>query len=252
VPNNLYFTIELFFRLEHRHKRALAPGLRLNITLREFGDGPLEILEGFRGYLQTDGYNMYDVFEKDKGIIMLGCMAHARRMFMDAVDNDQKRSEYVLQQMQILYAIENDCKEKMLSDDERKALRQQNAVPVLQSLEKWMKEQYIQVLPKSNIGKAIAYSLERWGRLSRYTEHGMLNIDNNPVENCIRPVAIGRKNYLFCGSHEAAKRSAMLYSLFGTCKMHGINPHHWFQETLEKIAEHPINRIRELLPHYKK
>ena len=99
------------------------------------------------------------------------------------------------------------------------------------------------------IGKALAYNIERWGRLSLYTTTGHLNIDNNPVENSIRPVAIGRKNYLFAGSHEAAQRSAMLYSLLGTCKLHGIEPHAWLSDVLQKIAEHHVSKIAELLPH---
>ena len=112
-----------------------------------------------------------------------------------------------------------------------------------------MKAQYMEVTPKSAIGKALAYSIERWNRLSLYTQDGMLNIDNNPVENSIRPVAVGRKNYLFAGSHEAAQRSAMFYSLLGTCKMHGIEPYAWLRNVLQNIADHPINKITELLPH---
>ncbi len=112
-----------------------------------------------------------------------------------------------------------------------------------------MKEQCRAVLPKSPIGKALAYSLKRWKALSRYTEDGLLEIDNNPVENAIRPVALGRKNYLFCGSHEAAQRSAMLYSLLGTCKLHGHNPAVWLEDVLCRIGDHPVNRIAELLPH---
>ena len=111
-----------------------------------------------------------------------------------------------------------------------KAVRQLKSVPILIELGKWMKEQYLQAIPKSSIGKALGYSIERWEKLSRYTENGMLNIDNNPVENSIRPVALGRKNYLFAGSHEAAKRSGMLYSLLGTCKMHGIEPCNWLKK----------------------
>ena len=114
---------------------------------------------------------------------------------------------------------------------------------------KWMKEQYIHAVPKSSIGKALAYSIGRWEKLSRYIEDGMLNIDNNPVENSIRPVALGRKKYLFAGSHEAARRSGMLYSLLGTCKMHGIEPYQWLKDVLQKIADHPVNKVNELLPH---
>ena len=120
---------------------------------------------------------------------------------------------------------------------------------MLESLGEWMKQQYLEVLPKSTIGKALGYSIERWKELMIYATNGKLNIDNNPVENSIRPVALGRKNYLFAGSHEGAKRSGMLYSLLGTCKMHGIEPHSWLKEVLQRIADHPINKIQDLLPH---
>lgn len=213
-------------------------------------EGPQGILENFQGYLQSDGYVVYDIINKQAGIELLHCMAHARRMFHDALENDQQRASYALEQIQKLYAIERICKQDALNFAEIKEERQQKSVPILAALGNWMKEQYIQTTPKSAIGKALAYSIERWQRLSLYTENGMLNIDNNPVENSIRPVALGRKNYLFSGSHEAAQRSAMLYSLLGTCKMHGVEPYAWLRSTLEKIATHPINRINELLPHY--
>jgi transposase len=211
-------------------------------------EGPTGILENFEGYLQTDGYVVYESFDKRKEITLMNCMAHARRMFHDALENDAVRATYALEQIQELYAIERICKQEELNFNQVARVRQQIAVPILESLGKWMKDQYIQTTPKSAIGKALAYSLERWQRLSIYATNGMLNIDNNPVENSIRPVALGRKNYLFAGSHEAAQRSAMLYSLLSTCKMHGIEPFNWLRNTLEKIAEHPINRIKELLP----
>ena len=211
-------------------------------------EGPLIMLEGFQGYLQTDGYNAYEIFDQRSGITLLHCMAHARRMFNEALDNDRQRAQYAMSEIQKLYAIERSCKEENLSFDEIRTVRLHRSVPILTSLGKWMKEQYLQVTPKSPIGKALAYSIERWKRLSIYTQDGMLNIDNNPVENSIRPVAVGRKNYLFAGSHEAAQRSAMLYSLLGTCKMHGIEPYAWLRNVLQTIADHPINRIEELLP----
>jgi hypothetical protein len=214
-------------------------------------EGPKGILEDFKGYLQSDGYVVYDIINKQDGIELLHCMAHARRMFNDAMENDKERASYALDQIQQLYAIERSCKQDELNFGEIKEVRQKRSVPILHALGSWMKEQYIQTTPKSAIGKALAYSLERWQRLSMYTENGMLNIDNNPVENSIRPVALGRKNYLFAGSHEAAQRSAMLYSLLGTCKMHGVEPYTWLRNTLEKIADHPINKISELLPNAK-
>jgi len=211
-------------------------------------EGPKQILQNFKGFLQTDGYSVYDFFKEKEDITVLHCMAHARRMFYEAQANDADRSAYALGQFGNLYAIERDIKEQQLQHEQALKLRQQKAVPILQSLDKWMKEQYLQTLPKSTIGKALGYSIERWNELSIYSTNGKLNIDNNPVENTIRPVAIGRKNYLFAGSHEAAQRSAMLYSLLGTCKLNGINPFIWLRETLRRIATHPINKIEELLP----
>ncbi|MBA3830272.1 MAG: IS66 family transposase [Taibaiella sp.] len=212
-------------------------------------EGPTEILKTFTGYLQTDGYVAYDVFDKKDNITQIHCMAHARRMFNEAMDNDHSLAEHAMQEIQKLYAIERNCREQNLSFDEIKTIRQQQSVPILSSLGKWMKDEYIKAIPKSSIGKALGYSIERWKKLSLYTENGMLNIDNNPVENSIRPVALGRKNYLFAGSHEAAKRSGMLYSLLGTCKMHGIEPYGWLKDVLLRIADHPINKIEQLLPH---
>ena len=211
-------------------------------------EGPTEILKDFKGYLQTDGFTVYDRFDKEDGVTLLHCMAHARRKFVDALDNDEARSNYVLQEIQKLYTIERICKENGLNAAEIKEVRQRTAVPILLALGAWMKEQYAQVLQRGTIGEALAYSIRRWDRLMIYTTDGRLNIDNNPVENSIRPVALGRKNYLFAGSHEAAKRSGMLYSLLGTCKMHGIEPTEWLKEVLRIIPAHPINRIKELLP----
>jgi transposase len=212
-------------------------------------EGPQEILQDFKGHLQTDGYVAYDVFAKRQGITLIHCMAHARRMFNEALDNDEVRASHALEEIQKLYLIERICKEQQLNFAEIKAVRLQKSLPILKRLGLWLQQQYVQVLPKSLIGKAIAYSLERWERLSAYVEDGKLNIDNNPVENSIRPVALGRKNYLFAGSHEAAKRSGMLYSLLGTCKMHGIEPYTWLKDVLHRIADYPVNKVHDLLPH---
>jgi transposase len=212
-------------------------------------EGPSEILKDFKGHLQTDGYQVYDDFGQREHITLLHCMAHARRKFTEARENDKVRSEYVLKYMQELYRIEEYARDNKLSFDEIYQLRQQKAVSILEHLGSWMKEAYTQVTPKSSIGKALAYSIERWEALSLYAGNGMLRIDNNPVENSIRPVAIGRKNYLFAGSHEAAQESAMIYSLLGTCKLHNINPWEWLKDVLTRIPDHPINRIKELLPY---
>lgn len=212
-------------------------------------EGPAEILKDFKGHLQTDGYAVYDYFKDKTDITVIHCMAHARRMFFDGQGNDPTRANYAMEQIQKLYDIERKAKDQQLSTDEKLQLRINESVPILTSLGAWMKSQYLETLPKSLIGKALGYSIERWSELMAYTTDGKLNIDNNPVENSIRPVALGRKNYLFAGSHEAAQRSAMLYSFMGTCKLNGINPAIWLTDVLKRIATHPINKIQELLPN---
>lgn len=212
-------------------------------------DGPQAILKDFKGHLQTDGYAVYDIFQERKDITLLHCMAHARRKFYEAQGSDAVRADYVLEQIQLLYQIERRAKEKNLTETQISQLRQQEALPILQSLGSWMKQAYTEVLPKSVIGKALGYSIERWDALCLYTTDGRLNIDNNPVENAIRPVAIGRKNYLFAGSHEAAQRSAILYSLMGSCKLHDVNPFNWMKDVLSRIATYSVNKVHELLPH---
>jgi hypothetical protein len=156
-------------------------------------EGPSEILKNFQSHLQTDGYAAYNIFKEHKDVTLLHCMAHARRKFIEAEPNDTERSRYALEQIQQLYAIERKATDEQLSELDVLKLRQQESVPILESLGKWMQQAYVEVLPKSAIGKALGYSIERWKQLMIYTTDGKLNIDNNPVERAIRPVAIGRK-----------------------------------------------------------
>ena len=141
-------------------------------------EGPTEILKDFKGYLQTDGYAVYDIFKQQKDITVLHCMAHARRMFYEARDNDRVTAEYALEQIGLLYAIEGKAKEQQFTAQQSLELRQMEAVPVLEQLGKWMTEAYIKALPKSVIGKALGYSIQRWPELMLYTTDGKLNIDN--------------------------------------------------------------------------
>ncbi|MFZ6011178.1 MAG: IS66 family transposase [Bacteroidota bacterium] len=212
-------------------------------------EGPEELLRNFKGFLQVDGYSVYENFDSNKDIVLLHCMAHARRMFDKSRDNDKARAEYVLTEMQKLYALERIIKDNSLTYEDAHTLRQQEAVPILNLLRDWMTQEYPLVLPKSPIGKAISYSLQRWDKLSLYAQDGRLRVDNNLVENSIRAVAIGRKNYLFSGSHNGAQRAAMLYSFLGTCKIIGINPFEWLCDTLSRAPVHPINQLEELLPN---
>ena len=212
-------------------------------------EGPQECLKDFKGYLQTDGYVVYEDFANKSGVTLLSCLAHARRKFDEAKDNDLAKASYVLTEIQKLYALERQVKEDELSDDALYQLRQQQAVPILNNLKVWMLENYKTVLPQSTIGQALYYSLQRWDKLSRYTTDGRLKIDNNLVESAIRPVAIGRKNYLFAGSHNGARRAAMLYSFLGTCKINHVNPFDWLRDVLIRIPEHPVNKLELLLPN---
>ena len=209
---------------------------------------PKDFLESFTGTLQTDGYEAYTYFEKKEQVTLLACMAHARRYFEKALKNDPKRAEYAMETIKKLYEVERMAKDKQLSFDQRAILRQKEAIPVLKEMEQWLIEQQPVVLPGSAIGKAIAYSLKLWPRLKRYAENGMYEIDNNWVENTIRPVALGRKNYMFAGSHEGAKRAAMMYSFFGTCQKNNVDPYKWLMKVLEIIPDYKANRLEELLP----
>jgi transposase len=211
-------------------------------------EGPREFLKNFSGFLQTDGYAVYDILDNKK-ITLLGCMAHARRKFEEALSNDRIRVEYVLKLIQQLYDIERRAREQALDAEQRKALRQKESIPVLDDLYNWLQENVMQVLPQSAIGTAIAYSLSRWDKLKLYTQDGRLEIDNNLVENSIRPVAIGRKNYLFAGSHEGARRAAMIYSLLGTCKKNNVDPYVWLRDVLARLPDHKANQLYQLLPN---
>jgi transposase len=210
--------------------------------------GPSEMLKDFEGYLQSDGYSAYENFDKGK-ITLMHCMAHARRYFEQAIDTDRARAEYALTCMQKLYAVERIAREHNYTDVERYDLRQHESMALLIEMHRWLKENILQVTPQSAIGKAISYSLTRWDKLMIYASDGRLEIDNNLVENSIRPIAIGRKNYLFAGSHDAARRAAMIYSLLGTCKLKGVEPFAWLKNVFEVLPDWKFNRLEELLPH---
>jgi len=210
---------------------------------------PEKVLNNFSGTLQTDGYRVYQILNTKGEITLLGCMAHARRYFEKALDNDKSRAEHVLKQMQKIYAMERKAKEREVCDDTLKRYRGLYALPILNELEIWLKEMSFEVLPKSAIGKAIAYTLKLYPNLKRYVQDGRYEIDNNNIENAVRPLALGRKNYLFAGSHESAQRIAMMYSFFASCKANNINPFDWLKDVLERLPEHKANKLYQLLPH---
>lgn len=212
-------------------------------------EGPTELLKSFKGYLQTDGYAVYNQFETYPDITLLGCMAHARRHFIKAQKNDPKRANYFLDQVQKLYQIERTLQQEQADPERIAKIRKQQAAPILQHLANWMVEEYPKVLPKSAIGKAITYSHTRWEKICRYILDGHFLIDNNRIENRIRPLALGRKNYLFAGSHHAAQNTAIFYSILGSAILNQHNPFKYLFNVLTHLPNYPINKIHELLPH---
>jgi transposase len=212
--------------------------------------GPKQMLEKYAGILQTDGYSVYEkLFGNHPDILLVYCMAHARRKFVDALKYDKEKATYALERMQKLYAVEQQMRDESLSWEDRTIRRQEKSAPVLLELKDWMIEQFPKVLPKSPLGMAIAYTLPRWEGLSAYTLHGQIEIDNNLVENAIRPVAIGRKNYLFAGSHQAAEMTTAMYSFMATCKKNGVDEFEWLKDVFERIQSHKHKDLYQLLPN---
>jgi len=203
-------------------------------------------LEGWQGHLMVDDYAGYKALFA-QGVIELGCLAHARRKFFDLfAANQSPMAKEALDRIAKLYAIEQAGRE--LDVHARCALRQREAKPLLTDMFEWLVTTRKRVADGSALAKAIDYSLKRWPALIRYADSGDLPIDNNPVENTIRPIAIGKKNWLFAGSERAGKRAAAIQSLLGTARLNGLDPAAWLRDTLEKLPTWRNSRIDELLP----
>ena len=212
----------------------------------------LQLFKDFQGVIQTDGYAVYDIYENKKGVLPIGCWAHARRKFEEALAEDKARASYALEQIGLLYQVERRADLEQLSYDERADLRSRLAYPIMVAFEKWMLNQYPKVLPKGRIGKAIRYTHNIYHKLTRYHLDGRLKIDNNLGENAIRPIALGRKNWLFCGNHDAAENAAIMYSMFGCCKVSEVNFREWLVYFLNNIHSYDndyCKDLAELLPH---
>lgn len=209
---------------------------------------PVAMLKNFKGIIQTDGFSGYNKAASSPDINQIYCMAHARRYFERALDNDPDRAKHFLNEVQKLYEIERHIKEQNILDDDKVKYRKENAIPILEGLKAWLDENLQNVAPKSTIGKAIIYSRERWKGLSTYCNFSYTEIDNNPVERSIRSMVVGRKNYLFAGSDESAERAACFYSFFITCKLHGVNPKAWIEYVFEKIEHMKPSQYHTLFP----
>lgn len=204
------------------------------------------LLNDFGGYLQVDGYVGYaDVLAKSK-ITYVACAAHIRRKFHAALANDPKRAQQGVDYFARMYALESQVEQA--TAEQRHAYRNEHLCPVLKAYQDWLLEQQRQVTPKSQIGKAISYALNRHEGLENVLLDGRLRLDNNLIENTIRPLALGRKNYLFAGSDTGAQRLAMMYSLMGSCKAAGVNPLRWLHKVLEVMPTTKVTALEGLLP----
>ncbi len=211
------------------------------------GAHPRQHLEPFRGILQADGYAGFDQLYADGRIHEAACFAHVRRKFYDIhLATASPIASAALERIGALYGIEAEIRGRV--PGERQAVRRSRAGPLLANLHAWFVAQLSTLAKKSELAGAIRYALARWAALTRYCEDGRIEIDNNAAERALRAVALGRKNYLFAGSDAGGERAAAIYSLIGTAKLNGIDPYAYLRHVLERINEHPINRIEELLP----
>jgi len=212
-----------------------------------------EMLDGFTGFLHIDGYATYNKFGNQPGVKHGKCMIHCRRKYVNVIDAHIKRqsglSFYVIRTfINPLYAIERKCIDEDLDFDQITEIRQKYSVPILKAFHKWLTGHQHKVKPGTPLGKAIQYTLKIWDGLMLFTTDGMLLIDNNIAERQIRPVALGRKNYMFAGSHDAAPNAAIMYTFFNTCTMQGIDADAWLTYVLTNIDTYPKDRLADLLP----
>jgi transposase len=221
------------------------------------GAGPGRVFKGFQGYLQADACSVYDALFTDGSIVEVGCWMHARRYFYEARTSDPVRAHVLLAWVVGLYEVEEAAKKARKKHPEwddaawhayRYELRLERSRPILEAIGAWLKSEQPKVLPKSPIGEAIGYARNHWEALIRPLEAGFLEIDNGESERALKPVAIGRRNWLFAGSDNGGKTAAVLMSLCATCKVWNIDPFAYLRDVLDRVSTHPMSRIEELLP----
>ena len=208
------------------------------------------ILDGYKGAVQTDGYKAYEALELTRWIKLLHCMVHARRKFENIKAQYPQDIPIVLKYFAFLYQIEANLKERHASLEEIQKEREEKSVPILNKIEQWLKQKSLETTPKSSLGEAISYTLKRWDKLCAYVTNGMYHIDNNPVERSIRPIALGRKNWLFIKNDESGEDLAVISTLIQTCELLGINPKDWLSKIFSKIVGQNNYNPEPLLPYH--
>ena len=207
----------------------------------------------FKGYLQCDGFAGYETaFKTNPDVRLLNCLVHIRRHFEQALDENREMAQHALTQIQHIYKIERQCDEAGLSYDERRQTRQELSRPIMEAMKVWMETEGIKYSPSSLTGKAITYAYTKWDNIMRCLDDGRLYWDNNLAENVQRPITLSRKNFLFCGNHEAAVNMSVICSLLATCKAHGVNPRVYLNDVIAQMPYHKKatqEELLNLLPH---
>jgi transposase len=227
--------------------RGLGGEVFFHSTESRGSEGPASVLRGYSGYLQADAYSVYDAIYKGGDVLEVGCMAHARRYFVEAEDSEPGFSKEAVDRFRELYGIERALKDAGASVDRIREVRQAESIPKLSSLRDWMAVTRTKVLDKGPLAKAIDYSLSNWQALTRYCEDGRLSIDNNAAERALRAIAVGRKNWIFFGNARGGETAAVIYSLIATCKEQGVDPRTYLRDVLLRIAK--TSDVRELTPY---
>jgi transposase len=214
--------------------------------------GPSDFLKDFKGTLQIDGYEGYDEIITKNALKRAACMDHVRRRYEKALEYDPVRAAHALDTMGEWYTLERDARENELPAQDKLSMRKEKIRPSMEQFKTWMLEQLQKVLPKSPIGIAITYALNQWSYFEPFLNDPRVDLSNILIENAIRPVALGRKNFMFAGSHDAAQRTAVTYSIIATAKLHGIDPFVYIKELLTKLPAATSNEIETfLLPQWK-
>jgi transposase len=226
---------------------TIAPAVWFAYSPDRRGENPRQHLKHYKGALQADAFAGFQQLYEGGAINEVACWAHARRKFHEIhIAHASPTTTEAIERIAVLYAIEDEIRGS--TPEVRRSVRQARAKPLLDRMRTWMEDTLAKLSRKSDTAAAIRYASSRWQALTRYVDDGHLEIDNNAAERALRIVALGRKNYLFCGSNAGGERAAAIYSLLGSAKLNGLDPELYLHQVLERIADQPISRIADLLP----